>query len=452
MEILNINLKFEKVEEYDNKNNEWINYGTDNLYPQKIVQYYNDSPVNQSIVEYKKNLTAGEGFIYDENQKVTDFNKRIKSNVLLSRTSLDYSLYGGFAFQITANSLGKIGMINYIDFSTLRKSKDGKKIYVSKDWKQYKKKEYTPVCFNVFNIQNLANDMVQIYYFGDLKPAMHYYPTPDYNAGLGYVELEKEIQTYHLNCVKNGYFPSLHITFPEKPSPEERQQIKQKLEDAYKGSQGAGNVVVSFTEDMANKIQIDSITSNNNADLLNALSELVTSKIITSHKLTSPELIGISSGGSSLGGDANKISVAYDYFYSTVIKPKQITIIDVFNELYSYNDFNVQNLTIANTKPLTYIPESLLQLYWTESEIREIYGYEEKELADKLIDAPAVDIEAQAKANLRGSVGGVQSILAIQQAVSQGLSDYNSAVALLEEIFGFTNEIAKQVLGTPKIV
>jgi hypothetical protein len=59
------------------------------------------------------------------------------------------------------------------------------------------------------------------------------------------------------------------------------------------------------------------------------------------------------------------------------------------------------------------------------------------------------DVEAEAKAKLKGSVGGVQGILAIQASVAQGVTDYSAAVALLNEIFGFDEVVAKKILGTP---
>jgi hypothetical protein len=61
-----------------------------------------------------------------------------------------------------------------------------------------------------------------------------------------------------------------------------------------------------------------------------------------------------------------------------------------------------------------------------------------------------VDIEAEAKARLKGSVGGVQGILQIQASVSAGITDFNSAVVLLGEIYGYPPAIAKKMLGSPK--
>ncbi len=60
------------------------------------------------------------------------------------------------------------------------------------------------------------------------------------------------------------------------------------------------------------------------------------------------------------------------------------------------------------------------------------------------------DVEAEAKAKLKGSVGGVQGILEIQASVSQGITDYDAAISLLYEIFGFDDATARRILGNPK--
>lgn len=47
-------------------------------------------------------------------------------------------------------------------------------------------------------------------------------------------------------------------------------------------------------------------------------------------------------------------------------------------------------------------------------------------------------------------MGGVQGILQIQQSVANGITQYSAAVALMNEIFGFDESVAKQILGNEK--
>lgn len=61
-----------------------------------------------------------------------------------------------------------------------------------------------------------------------------------------------------------------------------------------------------------------------------------------------------------------------------------------------------------------------------------------------------IDIEAEAKAKLKGSVGGTQGILQIQASVSQGITQYSAALALLGEIYGFDDATSRKILGSKK--
>lgn len=61
-----------------------------------------------------------------------------------------------------------------------------------------------------------------------------------------------------------------------------------------------------------------------------------------------------------------------------------------------------------------------------------------------------VDVEAEAKARLKGSVGGVQGILQIQASVAQGITEVEAAIVLMQEIYGFDPETSRKMLGTPQ--
>jgi hypothetical protein len=62
------------------------------------------------------------------------------------------------------------------------------------------------------------------------------------------------------------------------------------------------------------------------------------------------------------------------------------------------------------------------------------------------IDTP-VDVEAEAKAKLKGSVGGVEGILSIQTQVSEGITPYSAALSILELIYGINQQDGRQILG-----
>ena len=56
---------------------------------------------------------------------------------------------------------------------------------------------------------------------------------------------------------------------------------------------------------------------------------------------------------------------------------------------------------------------------------------------------------SESQESLRGSVGGVNGILAIQEKVSLGITGYESAIQILMIIYGFSEEESKAILGAP---
>jgi hypothetical protein len=58
-------------------------------------------------------------------------------------------------------------------------------------------------------------------------------------------------------------------------------------------------------------------------------------------------------------------------------------------------------------------------------------------------------IRAESQAKLKGTVGGVQGILGIQESVSLGKTQYEAAIFILKDIYGYTDEEARQALGKP---
>lgn len=69
---------------------------------------------------------------------------------------------------------------------------------------------------------------------------------------------------------------------------------------------------------------------------------------------------------------------------------------------------------------------------------------------DEVIQDNASPETLAAQAALRGSVGGVQGVLSIQQGVVAGTTTYESAISMLTIIYGFTEQQASELLGEPK--
>lgn len=84
-----------------------------------------------------------------------------------------------------------------------------------------------------------------------------------------------------------------------------------------------------------------------------------------------------------------------------------------------------------------------------QSTMQKIEGTGE-DLSDQELEDQRVKIEAQSR--LKGTVGGVDGILGIQEKVSQGITSFDAAVKILNEIYGFDDKTAKELLGKKQII
>lgn len=95
---------------------------------------------------------------------------------------------------------------------------------------------------------------------------------------------------------------------------------------------------------------------------------------------------------------------------------------------------------------------NFLNNVWEQMEI-----YDGKPIVLNMVEdeqkiSSTVDEKTQdAQAELRGSVGGVTSLLLIQQSVSQKTTSYESGVAMLQNIYGYSEDVARKMLGNVEI-
>jgi hypothetical protein len=152
-----------------------------------------------------------------------------------------------------------------------------------------------------------------------------------------------------------------------------------------------------------------------------------------------------------------EVLVSYDPLFNLSVKDKQTLLAsgtikkeDLLKSLYAYK--TMTNLVASNGTE--FLEQGLSELF-------NALDTAMKPVIDSYIPKTIIDVsgfgqdtelqrqQAEAQANLKGSVGGVQGILQIQESVAQGLTQRSAALALLREIYGIEGEKAEQILGNP---
>jgi len=251
--------------------------------------------------------------------------------------------------------------------------------------------------------------------------------------------LDVEIANFHLNAVKNNFVGGTIVSFYNgEPTLEEQEEIERQIKDKFMGTDNANSIVLNFADSRDRGVEIQQLNGNDFDKRFDTLNKTVQREMYAGHQVTDPALFGIKEDG--IFTSRNQLVDSFELFQNTYINNRQQFIERVFNELASLQGLS-NRLYIQDTEPISVqFSETTVTSVMTESEIREKVGLsiveEEKETT---VDSKTKD----AQAALKGSLGGVSGIITLLQNVQQGLISETSAIALLIELYGFTDEIAK---------
>ena len=208
--------------------NDWVRWGEDNDYFNKLIDRYIGSATNNRCITGIVDLVFGRGLdATDSKEKPMDFArmKQIISDRDAKKIVNDYKLLGNAAMKICYNKgKTKVLAIKHFPMETLRMGKADKKgvikkVYYAPKWNEIDdnrfrqtQKSYQPKPWPMFK-HGTKGQREEIYIARPYRSGYYYYAPVDYQGCLQYAELEQEVANYHNNNIKNGMQPSLIVNF-----------------------------------------------------------------------------------------------------------------------------------------------------------------------------------------------------------------------------------------------
>jgi hypothetical protein len=376
----------ERISLIERKDKFYISFGSDNGFPNKLIDLMNYSSIHGTCVNATVEAIVGNGLTSNKPDTLDFANYEKESwNDIFKKVAKDLKLFGGFALEIIwSKDRTKIAEVYHIDFSYLRakeKNLRGKipGFYIWDEWSginSYVNQSLEDIPFlPSYNPNNKLEEPSQIYVYHAYRPGMRYYPLPDYVGALKVIELDAQVDNFHLNNISNGVVPSVAITTFTNANEEEREAIEIMLRNQYGGTENAGDLIYMDVDSPENAPVITPIQSNGTDEYYTTINDLVTQKILTAHRITSPMMLGIKTEG-QLGG-RTETSEAYLLFTNTVIKPFQQAILDCFDEILKINFGNDYVLGIQQ-----------LNLYSDDEEVVDVVTGQDSEVGeDNMLEA-----------------------------------------------------------------
>jgi DNA-binding Lrp family transcriptional regulator len=438
-----------KVPIFDERNGQdFINYGIENDYPYYLLNLYRRSAKHNAIINGKVGFILGKGWS-SEDPKAAAFidspnfpNAYDSLDDLTQKTTMDLEVFNGMALYVTWANDGTIAALEHCQFEKVRVNKRGDMFFVA-DWYDAAMNRQFPAKGEIEKIPAFdPNNRVgkQLFYYKVYSPSVKNYPLPEYLGGIAYIELDVEIANFAINEIKNNFFPSAFINFPNGiPMPEEQDDIERAMFAKFGGSDNAGRWMFNFSDgkDLAPDITI--LPTSDLDKRYQQLEKTVEQNIFVAHRVTSPMLFGVKTEG-QLGGKSEMVE-SYEIFKATYIESRVQCIEKNFNYLAAFN--GVAELKLQAVEPVTeQLTEAALLQILTEDELREKAGYQPK--AEVLPAQPAVQLESNALSGL--SASQQDKMLRVVRKYSQGAMTKEQAAIMLQG-FGLPAEQVDIFLG-----
>ena len=357
LHVINLST-YNRPEISEDKRKDWVAYGSDNNYYQYLIDLFTNSTTNNAIIGGVSSMIYGKGLdALDNSTKTEEYAamRSIFSNDCLRKVSLDLKLLGEASFQVLYKDK-KVYKAEHFPRQTLRAEKcneEGKieAYYYFHDWSEIKPAD-KPKRIASFGFGNGKEPEIKIakkYISG-----YDYYCPVDYQGGLAYAELESEVSDYLINDVQNGFSGTKVVNFNNGiPDQDQQLSIKNDVMRKLTGSRGE-KVIIAFNNNAESKTTIDDVPLNDAPAHYEYLSTECSNKLMVAHRITSPLLLGIRTGNSGLGNNADEIKTASLLFNNVTIRPYQDLLIDCIDDILAFNGISLK-LYFKTLQPLEFI-------------------------------------------------------------------------------------------------
>lgn len=422
-----------------NTRDEVYNWGADNCYPALCERLIQGSPTaSQSARAYSK-------FIYGKGWSDMNFYKYpIGKNAiqietpdsLLRKTAEDISKFRCYAWLIGYNLLGEVASITHVPAKWVRLGQVDSDLYSGKlivynNWDKTLKTQVNTKDFKTFDAYNPRQDVIeaQMIAAGGIEnwggqllfrslDDSYLYPLSPVDPVIHDVDTEAQSSLIKNKKVRRGFHTSAIIQHAPFESEEDEDAFAETIENSL-GAESAGGVILledKFTSDQPNgNMRITPMTADLDSKGLEYSEKSIANNIRKCFNNLPPVLVDYVEG--SLGNTSGEIlKMAIEFYNLQTEQERQVVEADFNDLIANYWQALGQNWTI---QPMT---------------------------ADNGEDVFEQE-NLKAQAALRGSVGGVQGIIQIQQSVSDGITSRQSGVSMLVNIYGFELEVARTILG-----
>lgn len=284
-----------KIPEYTENTNSrtFVPWGSDNKFPNFINDLYKGSATLRAVIDGTVKFICGNGIsISDEAAKWKNAvnSKGETMEDLVEMAGLDLLKFKGFAIQVIYNKMRAITDLYVLDFSRIRLSADGKKVYYAKSWSQWssKYKEY-----DRFGEKLDPENLTQIFvYKGAVRTV---YPMPTWEGAFRDCLAEMAASKYVLSNLTNGLAARTIITIPNTDgqlTEDEKKEVEKSIQSRFCGPDSDTKFFLYFKTDEGAEIEVKPIQVIDESSKFTNIKDSARENIFIAFRAT-PTLFGL---------------------------------------------------------------------------------------------------------------------------------------------------------------
>lgn len=320
---------------------DFVEWGDNNLYPEYLLDLYENVATLKSIIDGCVDYIAGDDItILPLRPNYAEGVMNAKGDTIVEQVrdvSLDVERYGGFALQVIRGKDGKPSEVYYAETRLFRSNKEGDVFYYCEDWKKkgVKKVIVYPKFMPNLDWAKLSDEeknrhASSILFVKNVRTKV--YPSPKYAASVKSCEIERCIDDFHLNAINNGFTGSYIINFNNGvPSEEVQMEIEDNFNEKFAGHQNAGRIGFCWNPNKAAATSIEPVKVEDFGEKYKSLESSARQRIFTAFK-ANPNLFGIPT--ENLGFSSEEYESAFRLFNRTQIRPIQKMIAAAYDKIY----------------------------------------------------------------------------------------------------------------------
>lgn len=405
---------------------DYIPFGDNNLFPQKIYKTYRKSGVNRSVITSKRNYVIGEGFT-SENDSFNNWTPNPNETLrdLSNKAVLDKIVTGNGWIEIVLIN----GEMNWFhkDTTTVRIHKGGEHAILHPDWSNFegfkKFAKVIPLYPKFEMVDGFKRSMLQI---KDYEANFVWYGIPSNIGALDSAKINEKTNSWNLSRLENSFKISGILNIVANFSDEDAKAFEEKIKNKFTGEDNQAKLLTIIQEigGEANPSTFVPIETNEEGNWINLHTQATNEIIISNQWFASLAGVNINTGF-----DTNRIRNDYQIAISTIIPYEQKFFIEAYQRVLNDQlNFGLDDLAFVNKSPLNNI--DLIDFTDTvgKNERRAFMGLEPVE-------------EEDVKKSLNGAQ--ITSMVGVITAFKEGTISEIAGIQILMTGFGLTEEAAK---------